>query len=56
MTDLDAMCGQLRNAGIDVTVDPQEYPNGRFAELKDPEVNPIQLWQPAGADLRGPAA
>ena len=45
--DLDAMVAQLRRAGIDVTVDPETYPNGRFARLKDPEGNPIQLWQPA---------
>ena len=45
--DLDAMVAQLRRADIDVSVDPEKYPNGRFARLKDPEGNPIQLWQPA---------
>jgi glyoxylase I family protein len=54
VSDLDAMVRQLRDAGIDVTVDPEEYPNGRFASLHDPEGNPLQLWQPAGADRRGP--
>ena len=44
--DLDAMVGQLRNAGIVVEVDPETYPNGRFALTHDPEGNPIQLWQP----------
>jgi len=44
--DLDAMVAQLRGAGIKVDVDPQKYPNGRFARLSDPEGNPIQLWQP----------
>jgi glyoxylase I family protein len=44
--DLDAMVAQLRRADIDVEVDPKTYPNGRFASLKDPEDNPIQLWQP----------
>lgn len=53
--DLDGMVHQLRAAGIAVTVDPETYPNGRFAELHDPEGNPVQLWQPDGADLRGPA-
>jgi len=46
--DLDAMVAQLRAAGIDVEVDPEAYPNGRFAQLDDPEGNPIQLWEPAG--------
>lgn len=44
--DLDGMVEQLRAAGSDVTVDPETYPNGRFASLFDPEGNPIQLWQP----------
>jgi predicted enzyme related to lactoylglutathione lyase len=50
--DLDAMVRQLRGAGIDVDVDPDTYPNGRFAMLKDPDGNVVQLWQPAGGDLR----
>jgi predicted enzyme related to lactoylglutathione lyase len=47
---LDAMLSQLRAAGIEVTVDPETYPNGRFARLHDPEGNPIELWQPAPSD------
>lgn len=43
--DLRAMVAQLEAAGIEVEVDPQHYPNGWFASLKDPEGNPIQLWQ-----------
>ena len=45
VTNLDAMVAQLRRAGIEVEVDPQTHPNGRFAALKDPEGNPIQLWE-----------
>ena len=45
--NLDKMVAQLRAAGIEVKVDPQSYPNGRFARLHDPEGNPIELWQPA---------
>ncbi|SDJ36216.1 hypothetical protein SAMN05192558_109144 [Actinokineospora alba] len=48
--DLDAMVAQLRDAGIDVEVHGETYPNGRFADLADPEGNPVQLWEPAGAD------
>lgn len=44
--DLDAMVTQLRASGIVVTVDPEAYPNGRFARLHDPEGNPIELWEP----------
>ena len=46
VSDLDAMAAQLREAGISVEVDSQEYPNGRFARLYDPEENPIELWEP----------
>ena len=46
---LDAMAAQLQAAGIEVKVDPQKYPNGRFARLHDPEGNPIELWEPASA-------
>jgi catechol 2,3-dioxygenase-like lactoylglutathione lyase family enzyme len=51
--DLDKMAAQLQAAGIAVTIDPQSYPNGRFARLHDPEGNPIELWQPKVADNRG---
>jgi glyoxylase I family protein len=44
--NLDAMVTQLRAAGIRVEIDPEAYPNGRFARLTDPEGNPIQLWEP----------
>ncbi len=45
--NLDKMAAQLQAAGIAVKIDPQSYPNGRFARLHDPEGNPIELWQPA---------
>jgi predicted enzyme related to lactoylglutathione lyase len=43
---LDKMAAQLRSAGIEVTIDPQTYPYGRFARIHDPEQNPIELWEP----------
>lgn len=52
---LEAMVAQLRNAGIDVTIDPEIYPNGRFAYLNDPEGNSIELWQNGGTDAARPA-
>jgi predicted enzyme related to lactoylglutathione lyase len=48
--DLDAMMTQLRRDGIEVREHDETYPNGRFAELRDPEGTPIQLWEPAGAN------
>ena len=51
--DLDKMAAQLRAAGIEIKIDPQSYPHGRFARLHDPEGNPIELWQPKVADTKG---
>jgi predicted enzyme related to lactoylglutathione lyase len=50
VANLDAMAAQLRAAGIALSIDPQHYPNGRFARLHDPEGNPIELWEPARTD------
>jgi glyoxylase I family protein len=44
--NLDVMVAQLRGANIEVRIDPEAYPNGRFARLQDPEGNPIELWEP----------
>jgi glyoxylase I family protein len=44
--DLNGMVEQLRTANIEVSIDPQPYPNGRFARLHDPDGNPIELWEP----------
>lgn len=44
--DLDGLVEKLRGDGIEVAVDPEKYPNGRFARLHDPEGNPIELWEP----------
>ena len=41
------MVDQLRAAGIEVVVDSEDYPIGRFAQLHDPEGNAVQLWEPA---------
>lgn len=51
VSEMDAMVAQLTEAGIDVEVAPETYPNGRFAHLSDPEGNRIELWEPAGTDI-----
>ena len=56
--DLDAIVSDLREAGIAVEPHAEPYPNGRFAELEDPEGNRIQLWEPNAASVArdpGPA-
>jgi glyoxylase I family protein len=51
--DVNKMAAQLQAAGIEVKVDPETYPYGRFARLHDPEGNPIELWQPEVAASKG---
>ncbi len=46
VTNLEAIVEQLQDSGIEVEVDAENYPNGRFARLHDPEGNPIELWEP----------
>ena len=52
VSNLDAIVKQLRDSGINVEVDSEAYPNGRFAHLKDPEGNPLELWEPKGILLK----
>ena len=54
--DLDAMVAQLRSHGIEVEVDDEVYPNGRFARVHDPEGNPVELWQPQEVKLASPSS
>jgi len=46
--DLDAMLGQLRDAGVPVDDQVQEMDGlGRFGWATDPEGNRFELWEPA---------
>ena len=47
VADLDKMVAQLEAAGIAAEVNPETFPNGRFARIHDPEGNPVELWEPA---------
>jgi predicted enzyme related to lactoylglutathione lyase len=42
----EELVAQLRVARIEIVVDPQDNPIGRFARLNDPEGNPIEFWEP----------
>jgi predicted enzyme related to lactoylglutathione lyase len=46
VNDLDAMLAQLRSAGVEVTAEVAESPEGRFGWAVDPEGNRFELWQP----------
>ncbi|MGB9436283.1 MAG: hypothetical protein WBQ89_28795 [Candidatus Acidiferrum sp.] len=51
--ELHKMAAQLQAAGIEVKIDPQSSPSGRFARAHDPEGSPIELWQPKVSDTKG---
>lgn len=46
VTDLAAMLGQLKSAGIEVSHESEMAGIGRFARIHDPEGNPVELWEP----------
>ena len=46
VANLDRMIAQLHAKGVAVALDPEIYPNGRFARLSDPQGNPIELCVP----------
>ncbi|NND41557.1 MAG: VOC family protein [Silicimonas sp.] len=46
--DLARMVAQLRDAGIEVFNETEMEGLGKFAHLRDPEGNPIELWEPEG--------
>lgn len=47
VVNLDRMLEQLRNANIPIEK-VEDYDYGRFAWIKDPEGNRIELWEPKG--------
>jgi predicted enzyme related to lactoylglutathione lyase len=50
VSDMDALLGKLRVAGIDVITKAEwDAPEtGRFARIHDPEGNAVELWEPPG--------
>jgi len=43
---LDAACESLRSQGVDLLVDPRDYPWGRSAYLRDPDGRLVELSEP----------
>ena len=44
--DLDALLAELRQQGVEIIREAEDTPFGRFAAIRDPEGNSIELWQP----------
>ena len=47
--DLDAILEKLKKQGVEIDSKQEEYPNGRFAWIYDPDGNKIELWEPSQA-------
>jgi len=43
--DLDRACTELRAAGLDLLVEPRDFPWGRSAYLRDPDGRLVELAQ-----------
>lgn len=44
--DLSALLQVLREEGVTIVGEVQEFPYGKFAWILDPEGNKIELWEP----------
>ncbi|HUF02133.1 MAG TPA: VOC family protein [Gaiellaceae bacterium] len=45
VTDLVTACDTLRTAGVEVLVEPRDYPWGRSAYLRDPDGRLVELTE-----------
>lgn len=46
VADIDVLVDQLRDEGVEIVGGPEQYKNGKFAWILDPEGNKIELWEP----------
>ncbi|HET6256528.1 MAG TPA: VOC family protein [Puia sp.] len=46
VADLRALLAELREKGVTIIGDMEEYDFGRFGHIMDPEGNKIELWEP----------
>ncbi|MCB0551442.1 MAG: VOC family protein [Phaeodactylibacter sp.] len=44
--NLDALLDLLREEGVEVVGEPEEYEYGKFGWIMDPEGNKVELWEP----------
>ena len=46
VADMDGLIAALRLEGVEIVRGPVTEPNGKFAWIRDPEGNRIELWEP----------
>lgn len=50
VSDLDALMEALKKEGVEILRPVSDTPYGRFAAIRDPEGNGIELWEPQDHD------
>lgn len=53
VADLDALLERLRDEGVTVAEEREEYEFGRFGWITDPDGRRVELWEPAGESPDG---
>ena len=48
--DMGELLAQLRSAGVEVIQGPESHENGKFAWIRDPDGNQVELWEPMNWD------
>jgi predicted enzyme related to lactoylglutathione lyase len=51
--NLEELLEQLRNDGVEIVGEIEEYEYGKFAHIVDPEGNKIELWEPVDSVFTG---
>ncbi len=44
--DLDELLAGLRRNGVEILSGPELHENGKFAWIRDPDGNKVELWEP----------
>lgn len=50
VADMDALVAALKQEGVEIIAGPVTEPNGKFAWIRDPEGNKVELWEPVPSD------
>jgi predicted enzyme related to lactoylglutathione lyase len=51
--NLEKLLETLRNEGVEIVGNVEEYEYGKFGWIMDPEGNKIELWEPVDENLNG---
>ena len=52
VTQIEHMVEQLRNSGVTILDESEEFEYGKFVHVMDPDGNKIELWEPVDEKLK----